>query len=166
MPYEKIARLTTTTRSIVDDQLPRKAANLFRLGFPPTASKLPIVTPMRATSKDRFRELKDLMRHHKVRETGGVKVDETFSVASSPTFSSNGTGKKRPGYYESMMTRPRHFSQGHYMNMMKPNSEDIDNSLTVTAATPHVINFVILILYRLTPKDHWVPINLCMIIII
>lgn len=138
IPYEKISRFTTATRSVADEQLPRKAA-LYQLGSPPIAAKLPIVTPRRLMSKDRFQELKDLIRYNKNRET--TADNETISVISTPAVSSNDTGKKRPGYYESMMTRPRHFSDAHYMNKMKPNGDNIDNSLTVTVATSHVISF-------------------------
>ncbi|VVC27157.1 Hypothetical protein CINCED_3A012042 [Cinara cedri] len=135
MPYEKIARMTTTTRSIVDDPLPRKATKLFRLDYPPSTNKLPI----RPTSKDKFRELKDLMRHDKAMGTGVDNNGEAFAVISTPKISSNDTGKKRPGYYESMMTRPRHFSQVHHMNKFKPSHEEINNSLAATIPVPHVI---------------------------
>ncbi|XP_025207316.1 uncharacterized protein LOC112603105 isoform X3 [Melanaphis sacchari] len=119
-PFEKIARLTTTTRAIMDDQLTRKA-NLFRLGYHPL-TKIPVIA-MRLTAKDRFQELKELMRHEKSNNypTGDAE-DEPFSSVpiTAASVTSNGTaGKKRPGY-ESLMSRPRHFSQGHYMNV-KPN---------------------------------------------
>lgn len=138
IPYEKITRFTTTTRSVADEQLPRKAA-LYQLGSPPIAGKLPILLPRRPMSKHRFQELKDLIRYNKEKES---TVDgETVSVISTPAVSSNDTGKKRPGYYESIMMRPRHFSDGHYMNKMKPNGDIIDDSLSVTVAPSHVISF-------------------------
>ncbi|XP_050062244.1 uncharacterized protein LOC126551905 isoform X2 [Aphis gossypii] len=130
-PFEKIARLTTTTRAIMDDQLTRKA-NLFRLGYHPL-TKIPVIA-MRLTAKDRFQELKELMRHEKSNNyQTGDSEDEQFSVVpiTSAAVTSNGTaGKKRPGY-ETLMSRPRHFSQGHYMNV-KPNGEEIDDTVTIT----------------------------------
>ncbi|XP_060859966.1 uncharacterized protein LOC132937152 [Metopolophium dirhodum] len=130
-PFEKIARLTTTTRAIMDDQLTRKA-NLFRLGYHPL-TKIPVIA-MRLTAKDRFQELKELMRHEKTNNyQPGDSDDDPFSIVpiTAAAVTSNGTaGKKRPGY-ESLMSRPRHFSQGHYMNM-KPNGERIDSTVTVT----------------------------------
>lgn len=128
-PFEKIARMTTTTRAIMDDQLTRKA-NLFRLGYHPL-TKIPVIA-MRLTAKDRFQELKELMRHEKTNNYQDGD-DDPFSVVpiTAAAVTSNGTaGKKRPGY-ESLMSRPRHFSQGHYMNV-KPNGEQIDVTATVT----------------------------------
>jgi hypothetical protein len=134
-PFEKIARLTTTTRAILDDQLTRKA-NLFRLGYP--LAKIPLIS-MRLTAKDRFQELKQLMRHEKSKDyQNGGDENETFSVVPITTITSNETGKKRPGY-ETLMSRPRHFSQGHYMNM-KPNIEEIEDNLTPTVL-PQVLSF-------------------------
>jgi len=115
----------------MDDQLTRKA-NLFRLGYHPL-TKIPVIA-MRLTAKDRFQELKKLMRHQKTNNYDtGDSSDDLFSVVpiTAEAVTSNGTlGKKRPGY-ESLMSRPRHFSQGHYMNV-KPNGEQIDNTATVT----------------------------------
>lgn len=130
-PFEKIARLTTTTRAIMENQLPQKA-NLFRLGFPIT--KIPVIS-MRLTAKDRFQELREIMRQEKSKDYQTGDEDDTFSIIPINAVTSNDTGKKRPGY-ETLMSRPRHFSQGHYMNV-KPNREDIDDNLTVTA-TPQV----------------------------
>jgi len=115
----------------MDDQLTRKAI-LFRLGYHPL-TKIPVIA-MRLTAKDRFQELKELMRHEKSNNyPTGDNEDEQFSVVpiTAASVTSNGTaGKKRPGY-ESLMSRPRHFSQGHYMNV-KPNGEEIENTATVT----------------------------------
>lgn len=134
-PFEKIARLTTTTRAILDDQLTRKA-NLFRLGYP--IAKIPLIS-MRLTAKDRFQELKQLMRHEKSKDyQNDDNENETFSVVPITTITSNETGKKRPGY-DTLMSRPRHFSQGHYMNM-KPNIEEIEDNLTPTVS-PQVLFF-------------------------
>ncbi|KAE9525431.1 hypothetical protein AGLY_014231 [Aphis glycines] len=142
-PFEKIARLTTTTRAIMDDQLTRKA-NLFRLGYHPL-TKIPVIS-MRLTAKDRFQELKELMRHEKSNNyQTGDSEDEQFSVVpiTSAAVTSNGTaGKKRPGY-ETLMSRPRHFSQGHYMNV-KPNGQEIDDTVTIT---PQAIIFIFYFLY-------------------
>jgi len=125
----------------MDDQLTRKA-NLFRLGYHPL-TKIPVI--MRLTAKDRFQELKELMRHEKTNNyQPGDSDDDPFSIVpiTAAAVTSNGTaGKKRPGY-ESLMSRPRHFSQGHYMNM-KPNGEHIDNTVTVTPQA------IIIFLYKL-----------------
>jgi len=119
----------------MDDQLTRKA-NLFRLGYQPI-TKIPVIA-MRLTAKDRFQELKELMRHQKTNNyQTGDNNDDPFSVVpiTAAAVTSNGTvGKKRPGY-ESLMSRPRHFSQGHYMNV-RPSGEQIDDTATVT---PQVI---------------------------
>lgn len=120
----------------MDDQLSRKA-NLFRLGYPIT--KIPVIS-MRLTAKDRFQELKDLMRHEKTKDyQSGDAEDGTFSVVPITPNTSNDTGKKRPGY-ETLMSRPRHFSQGHYMNV-KPTSEEIDDSLIATVPPQVIIRF-------------------------
>lgn len=124
-PFEKIARLTT--RAILGNQLTRKA-NLFRLGYP--IAKIPMIS-MRFATKNRFKELKKLVRHEKSKDyQNGDNENETFSVVPITTVTSNETGKKRPGY-ETLMSRPRHFSQGHYMNV-KPNTEEIEDNLTST----------------------------------
>lgn len=86
---------------------------------------------MRLTSKDRFQELKDIMRHEKSKDyQTGMNEDDTFSVIPLTSITSNDTGKKRPGY-ETLMSRPRHFSQGHYMNV-KSNSDVIELAATVS----------------------------------
>lgn len=113
----------------MDDRLTTKA-NLFRLGYP--ISKIPVIS-MRLTSKDRFRELKELIRHEKAKEyqTGDNDIDAYPGVpVTSSVTSRNGTGKKRPGY-ETLMSRPRHFSQGRYMNV-KPSGQEIDDNLPAT----------------------------------
>jgi len=113
----------------MDDQLARKT-NLFRLGYHPL-TKIPVIA-MRLTAKDRFQELKDLMRHEKTNNYQDGD-DDPFGVApitAAAVTSNVAAGKKRPGY-ESLMSRPRHFSQGHYMNV-KPNGEQIDVTATVT----------------------------------
>lgn len=111
----------------MDDQLTRKA-NLFRLGFPIT--KIPMMS-MHLTSKDRFQELKDIMRHNKLKDyQTEVNENDTFSVIPLAAITSNDTGKKRPDY-ETLMSRPRHFSQGHYMNV-KSDSDVIDLTATVS----------------------------------
>lgn len=123
----------------MDDQLSRKA-NLFRLGYPIT--KIPVIS-MRLTAKDRFQELKDLVRHEKTKDyQSGDNEDGTFSVVPITPVTSNDTGKKRPGY-ETLMSRPRHFSQGHYMNV-KPTSEEIDDSLIATVSPQVIIIFFLL----------------------
>lgn len=126
----------------MDDQMTRKA-NLFRLGYHPL-TKIPVIA-MRLTAKDRFQELKDLMRHEKTNNyQPGDSDDDPFSIVpiTAAAVTSNGTaGKKRPGY-ESLMSRPRHFSQGHYMNM-KPNGEHIDSAVTVTPQA------IIILLYKI-----------------
>lgn len=127
-PFEKIARLTSTTRALMDDQLTRKA-NLFRLGYP--ISKIPVIS-MRLTPKDRFQELRELLRHEKSKYHSGDNGDEPYPMMPLTTVTSNDTGKKRPGY-ETLMSRPRHFSQGHYMNV-KPTSDEIDDNLTATVS--------------------------------
>jgi len=115
----------------MDDQLTRKA-NLFRLGYHPL-TKIPVIA-MRLTTKDRFQELKEMMRHQKTNNyQTGDSDDDQFSVVpiTAAAVTSNGTAsKKRPGY-ESLMSRPRHFSQGHYMNV-RPSGEQIDNTATVS----------------------------------
>lgn len=142
-PFEKIARLTTTSRAILDDQLTRKA-NLFRLGYP--IAKIPVIS-MRLTAKDRFQELKELMRHTKSKDyQNGDTENETFPDVPITTITSNETGKKRPGY-DSLMSRPRHFSQGHYMNV-KPNSEESEDNLNPTVS-PQVSQFLIIINIRI-----------------
>jgi len=133
----------------MDEQLSRKA-NLFRLGYPVT--KIPVQISMRLTTKDRFQELKEMVRHEKAknyrhRTAADNGEDGTFSVmpiaaaataaaASATSTSIDDPGKKRPGY-ESLMSRPRHFSQGHYMNM-KPNGGDkqqnVNDGLTATVS--------------------------------
>lgn len=120
----------------MDDQLARKA-NLFRLGYP--VSKIPI-TSMRLSAKDRFQQLKEIMRHEKSKDypTEDIEDESVPVIPIIPTIARNDTGKKRPGY-EALMSRPRHFSYGHYMNV-KPNGEDIDDKLAATSP-PQVIKF-------------------------
>lgn len=143
-PFEKIARLTTTTtRAIMENQLPPRKTNLFRLGFPIT--KIPVIS-MRLTAKDRFEELKEIMRHEKAKHYRATDDDgdgdedgdgETFSVVPVAMSTSNDTGKKRPGY-ETLMSRPRHFSQGHYMNVKPSGADDADDNLAATVL-PQVV---------------------------
>lgn len=145
-PFDKIAHLTSATaRAVVDDQLSRKA-NLFRLGYP--VAKVPVHISMRLMTKDRFEELKEMVRHEKAkflrhRSTTAADNDNTFSVmpiVTSGASDDNTAGKKRPPGYESLMSRPRHFSQGHYMNV-KPNGEgniEIDGGGVITTVSAQV----------------------------
>lgn len=121
----------------MEDQLPQKA-NLFRLGLPMT--KIPVIS-LRLTAKDRFQELREIMRQEKSKDYRTGDGDETFSIVPINAITSNDTGKKRPGY-ETLMSRPRHFSQGHYMNV-KPNSEDIEQNLSATASPQVIISSLI-----------------------
>lgn len=138
-PFEKIARLTTATRAIMDNQLTRKAS-LFRLGYPIT--KIPIIS-MRFSAKDRFQELKELIRREKVKEyQAGENGEDIFSAMPITAITSNDTGKKRPGY-ETSMSRPRHFSR---MNV-KPTSENIDNNMATTVSQQVIIIISVLLIY-------------------
>lgn len=87
---------------------------------------------MRLMTKDRFRELKELIRHEKAKDyqTGNNEIDTYSDTPITNTVTSNVTGKKRPGY-DTLMSRPRHFSQGRYMNV-KPTNQEIDDNLTAT----------------------------------
>lgn len=137
----------------MEDQLPPRKTNLFRLGFPIT--KIPVIS-MRLTAKDRFEELKEIMRHEKAKHYRAAAADdddgdgdgdgdgddgETFSVVPVAMSTSNDTGKKRPGY-ETLMSRPRHFSQGHYMNVKPGGTDDVDDNLAATVL-PQVVRVLV-----------------------
>lgn len=103
---------------------------------------------MRLTAKDRFRELKELIRHEKAkdyRQTGNNEINTYSDMQTTNAITSNVTGKKRPGY-ETLMSRPRHFSQGRYMNV-KPANQEIDDNLAATVLPQVSRNAHYIILY-------------------
>ncbi|XP_050530200.1 uncharacterized protein LOC126899366 [Daktulosphaira vitifoliae] len=135
-PFDKVARLSGTSRKFMDDQMSRKV-NLFRLGYP--ISKMP-GSAMRLTTKDRFQELKELIRHEKAKQyqssgTGGNGSENTdgdsIPVIPLTDLSPNSPGNKRPGY-QTLMSHPRHFSYGQFG---KATNNKVDDKLS-TASPP------------------------------
>ncbi|XP_050438135.1 uncharacterized protein LOC126844204 isoform X2 [Adelges cooleyi] len=134
-PFDKVARMASLEWKQAQERAGRKP-NLFRLGFP--MSKIP-GTAMRLTAKNRFQELRELIRKEKIKHyrNGGrnnVAADDSIPVMPLTDISPESTDNKRPGY-ETLMTRPRHFSYGQYMNA---SSNDMENKLT-TASPPQIV---------------------------
>lgn len=101
---------------------------------------------MRLTAKDRFQELKELIRREKIKEFQvGDNGEDMFSAMPITAITTNDTGKKRPGF-ETLMSRPRHFSQGHYMNV-KPTIKSIDDNMATTVSQQVIIVEFINVLY-------------------
>lgn len=78
------------------------------------------------------------MRLEKAKQYQTAADEDDGPYSAGPVAAANtssGAGKKRPAY-ETLMSRPRHFSQGHYMNV-KPSGvddddDDVDDDLIAT----------------------------------